>query len=205
MRWIRFPSTRDFRRSARSPPLDGADRRRSVQRRPGIPRRRIYDDYLSDQAAAAIKANRNRPFFIYLAYNAPHTPFQATKADYDALSAVRDQRTRVYGAMIRALDRGVGRVMTALTAQGLDDNTIVIFTNDNGGAWYAGLPNINRPYRGWKGTFFEGGIRVPFFMRWPTKIASGGQVSMPIQFIDVLPTLAAAGGAPLRAVGRSTA
>jgi arylsulfatase A-like enzyme len=160
---------------------------------------------LSDQAAAAIKANRNRPFFIYLAYNAPHTPFQATKADYDALSAVRDQRTRVYGAMIRALDRGVGRVMTALTAQGLDDNTIVIFTNDNGGAWYAGLPNINRPYRGWKGTFFEGGIRVPFFMRWPTKIASGGQVSMPIQFIDVLPTLAAAGGAPLRAVGRSTA
>ncbi len=154
-------------------------------------------DYLSDQAAAAIKANRNRPFFIYLAYNAPHTPFQATKADYDALSAVRDQRTRVYGAMIRALDRGVGRVMTALKAQGLDDNTIVIFTNDNGGAWYAGLPNINRPYRGWKGTFFEGGIRVPFFMRWPAKIASGGQVSMPIQFIDVLPTLAAAAGAPL--------
>ena len=154
-------------------------------------------DYLSDQAEAAIKANRNRPFFMYLAYNAPHTPFQATKADYDALGAIKEQRTRVYGAMIRALDRGVGKIMAALNAQGLDKNTIVIFTNDNGGAWYAGLPDINRPYRGWKGTFFEGGIRVPFFIRWPQKIAPGQHVSMPIQFIDVFPTLAAAGGASL--------
>ncbi len=151
-------------------------------------------DYLSDQAAAAIKANRNRPFFIYLAYNAPHTPFQATKADYDALGAIKDQKTRVYGAMIRALDRGVGKVTAALRAQGLDGNTIVIFSNDNGGAWYAGLPEINRPYRGWKGTFFEGGIRVPFFMRWPARIAAGQRVSMPMQFIDVFPTLAAAAG-----------
>ena len=154
-------------------------------------------DYLSDQAVAAIKANRNRPFFLYLAYNAPHTPFQATKADYDALSAIGDHRTRVYGAMIRALDRGVGKVLAALKAQGLDNNTIVIFTNDNGGAWYAGLPGINRPYRGWKGTFFEGGIRVPFFIRWPGKIASAQRVSTPIHFVDVLPTLAAAAGAAM--------
>jgi arylsulfatase A-like enzyme len=154
-------------------------------------------DYLSDQAAAAIRANRNRPFFLYLAYNAPHTPFQATKADYDALAAIKDQRTRVYGAMIRALDRGVGEVTAALRAEGLDGNTVVIFTNDNGGAWYAGLPNINKPYRGWKGTFFEGGIRVPFFIRWPSKVAPGQRLSVPIQFIDVLPTLAAAAGAPL--------
>src|ERR1700750_790230 len=120
-------------------------------------------DYLSDQAVAAIRANRNRPFFLYLAYNAPHTPFQATKADFDALSAITDQRTRVYGAMIRALDRGVGKVMAGLKAQGLDRNTLVIFTNDNGGAWYAGLPDINKPYRGWKGTFFACGIRGAFF------------------------------------------
>src|SRR5205085_3546890 len=80
-------------------------------------------DYLSDQAVAAIRANRNRPFFLYLAYNAPHTPFQATKSDYEALSAIKDQRTRVYGAMIRALDRGVGKVLAALRTQGLDDNT----------------------------------------------------------------------------------
>ena len=153
-------------------------------------------DYLSDQAAAAIKANRNRPFFIYLAYNAPHTPFQATKADYDALSAIRDRRTRIYGAMVRALDRGVGEVMAALRAQGVDNNTIVIFTSDNGGAWYAGLPNVNKPYRGWKGTFFEGGIREPYFIRWPAKIAPGMRLTMPVQFIDIFPTLAAAAGVP---------
>jgi arylsulfatase A-like enzyme len=154
-------------------------------------------DYLSDQATAAIRVNRNRPFFLYIAYNAPHTPFQATKADYDALPRIRDQRTRVYGAMIRALDRGVGKVMAALQAQGLDRNTLVIFTNDNGGAWYAGLPDINKPFRGWKGTFFEGGIRAPFFVRWPDRIAAGQRLPMPIQFIDVFPTLAAAAGAPL--------
>ena len=154
-------------------------------------------DYLSDEAAAAIKANRNRPFFLYLAYNAPHTPFQATKADYAALGAIKDPRLRVYGAMVRALDRGVGKVTAALKAQGLGDNTIVIFTNDNGGAWYAGLGDINKPYRGWKGTFFEGGIRVPFFVKWPAKIAPGQRTSMPAQFIDVFPTLAAAAGAPL--------
>ena len=68
-------------------------------------------DYLTDQAVAAIHANRNRPFFLYLAYNAPHTPLQASKADYDALPQIADHRTRVYAAMIRALDRGVGAVM----------------------------------------------------------------------------------------------
>ena len=156
-------------------------------------------DYLTDQATAVIKANRNRPFFLYLAYNAPHTPFQATKSDYAALGAIKDRRLRVYGAMVRALDRGVGKVAAALKAQGLGDNTIVIFTNDNGGAWYAGLGDINKPYRGWKGTFFEGGIRVPFFVRWPGKISPGQHLTMPVQFIDVFPTLAAAAGAPLPA------
>jgi len=154
-------------------------------------------DYLSREAAATIAANRNRAFFLYLAYNAPHTPFQATKADYDALAAIKDPRTRVYGAMVRALDRGVGRVMAALKDQGLDQNTVVIFTNDNGGAWYAGLPNINRPYRGWKGTFFEGGIRVPFFIRWPARIEPGQRLAMPTMHVDVLPTLAAAAGVRL--------
>ena len=154
-------------------------------------------DYLSDQAVAAIRANRNRPFFIYLAYNAPHTPFQATKADYDSLPELKDKRARVYGAMLRALDRGVGKVTAALKADGLDDNTIVIFTSDNGGAWYAGLPDINKPFRGRKGTFFEGGIREPLFMRWPSKIAAGQRLSMPTMLLDVLPTLAAAAGAAL--------
>jgi arylsulfatase A-like enzyme len=154
-------------------------------------------DYLSDQTAAAIRANRNRPFFIYLAFNAPHTPFQATRADYAALGGIKDPRVRVYGAMVQALDRGVGKVLVALRAQGLDKNTIVVFTNDNGGAWYAGLPQINYPFRGWKGTFFEGGIRVPLFIRWPAGIRAGQRLAMPTMQIDLLPTLAAAAGAPI--------
>jgi arylsulfatase A-like enzyme len=154
-------------------------------------------DYFSRQAVAAIHANRNRPFFIYLAFNAPHTPFQATKSDYDALPAIRDHKTRVYGAMTRALDRGVGQIMAALKAQGIDDRTMVIFTSDNGGAHHAGLADINKPYRGWKGTFFEGGIRVPYFIRWPGKIAAGRRLAMPVQHIDVFPTFAAAAGATM--------
>jgi len=116
-------------------------------------------DYLTDNAIAAIKANRDRPFFMYLAYNAPHTPLQARRDDYDALAGIADHKTRVYGAMIRQLDRRIGDLLAALKAQGIDNDTLVIFTSDNGGAWYDGVPDLNKPFRGWKATFFEGGIR----------------------------------------------
>lgn len=152
-------------------------------------------DYLTDQAITAIGANRNRPFFMYLAYNAPHTPLQATKADYDALSHIKDHRLRVYAAMIRNLDRNIGRVLETLKAQGLDENTLVIFTSDNGGAHYVGLPEINKPYRGWKATFFEGGIHVPFLMRWPAQIPAGSRFSSPIGHVDIFATAAGAAGA----------
>ncbi|WP_426168382.1 sulfatase-like hydrolase/transferase [Sandarakinorhabdus sp. DWP1-3-1] len=154
-------------------------------------------DYLTDQAVTTIKANRNRPFFLYLAYNAPHTPLQALKADYDALSQIKDHRLRVYAAMIRSVDRGVGRVMAELKRQGLDDNTLVIFTSDNGGANYIGLPDINRPYRGWKATFYEGGTHVPFMMRWPGRIAPGSTYREMISHFDIYATASAAAGAPL--------
>ncbi len=158
---------------------------------------RYMTDYLTDQAIDSIKANRNRPFFMYLAYNAPHTPLQALKADYDALPQIADRRTRVYAAMIRALDRGVGRVMAGLKAQGLDRNTLVIFTSDNGGAHYIGLPDINRPYRGWKATFFEGGMKVPFFMRWPAQIKPATRVTGPVSHFDIFATAGAAAGIPM--------
>jgi hypothetical protein len=112
-------------------------------------------DYLSKEAVKAIDANRHRPFFLYFAPNAPHTPLQALRSDYDALPQIADHRLRVYAAMIRALDRAVGRILAALDANGLADNTLVFFTSDNGGANYIGLPDINQPYRGWKMTFFE--------------------------------------------------
>ena len=158
---------------------------------------RYMTDYLTGQATAAIHANRNRPFFMYLAYNAPHTPLQASKADYDALSGIKDHRTRVYAAMIRALDRGVGEVVAKLKAEGLDQNTLVIFTSDNGGAHYIGLPDINKPYRGWKATFFEGGIKVPLFMRWPARIKPGTRIEGAVSHFDIFSTASDAAGAAL--------
>jgi arylsulfatase A-like enzyme len=152
-------------------------------------------DYLTDNALRAIDANRNRPFFMYLAYNAPHTPLQATRADYDALPMIKDHKTRVYGAMIRQLDRRIGDVLARLKALGLDKNTLVIFTSDNGGAWYDGIPDLNKPFRGWKATFFEGGIRVPMFMRWPGHIAAGTQSTTRASHLDIFDTVAAVTGA----------
>lgn len=154
-------------------------------------------DYFTDNAIAAIEANKNRPFFMYLAYNAPHTPLQATKADYDALPQIKDHTQRVYGAMIRQLDRRIGDVLQKLKDSGLDQNTLVIFTSDNGGAWYTGIPDHNTPYRGFKGTFFEGGIRVPMLMRWPGQIASGTVRPDTAQHLDMFATIAAATGAQM--------
>lgn len=152
-------------------------------------------DYYTDEAVKVIRANRNQPFFLYLAHWGVHSPLQASKADYDALPQIKDHRLRVYAAMVRALDRSVGRVTAELKAQGLADNTIVVFTSDNGGAGYLGLPEVNRPYRGWKLTFFEGGIRVPYFVSWPGHIAPGARLADPVSHIDLLPTIAAATGA----------
>jgi len=154
-------------------------------------------DYLAREAVRAIQANRNRPFFLYFAPNAPHTPLQATRADFDALPQIQDHELRVYAAMIRALDRDVGQVLEALRANGLEHDTLVIFTSDNGGANYIGLPDINRPYRGWKMTFFEGGVHTPFFARWPAKLPHGTRFDPPIAHVDIFATAAAAAGAPL--------
>ncbi|HET6524117.1 sulfatase-like hydrolase/transferase [Sphingopyxis sp.] len=154
-------------------------------------------DYFADEAIEAIEANRNRPFFMYLAFNAPHTPLQATKADYDRLPQIKDHKTRVYGAMIAQLDRRIGDVMAKLKEAGIDDNTLVIFTSDNGGAWYNGMPDLNAPFRGWKATFFEGGIRTPLFMRWPGGIAAGTQRTDVTGHLDIFATIAAAAGAKL--------
>jgi uncharacterized sulfatase len=99
--------------------------------------------------------------------------------------------------MIRALDRSVGRVLQALKDNGLDENTLVVFSSDNGAPGYIGLPDVNKPYRGWKLTYFEGGIRVPLFARWPGKIAPGTERDMPVAHLDLFPTIVAAAGAPL--------
>ena len=154
-------------------------------------------DWWTDEAVEVIHENRHRPFFLYLAHWAPHTPLQATRADYEAVGNIEPHRARVYAAMVRALDRGVGRVLDALREDGLEENTIVVFSSDNGGAGYVGLPDVNAPYRGWKGTFFEGGIHTPFFLRWPARIRAGSIDARPAAHIDIAPTLVAAAGASL--------
>ena len=154
-------------------------------------------DYYTDEAIAVIEANRNRPFFLYLAHWAVHNPLQASREDYDDLDGIEDHRLRVYASMIRALDRSVGRVLATLAEQGLAENTLVIFTSDNGGAGYLGLPDVNAPFRGWKLTHFEGGTHVPFFARWPGRIPAGTVIEAPVSHIDLMPTAAAAAGAAL--------
>ena len=154
-------------------------------------------DYYTDEAVRVIEANRHRPFFLYLAHWAPHTPLQALKSDYEALAQIEDHRRRVYGAMLLAIDRSVGRVLDALEAQGIADNTLVVLTSDNGAPNYIALPDVNHPYRGWKLTLFEGGVRVPFVASWPARIPAGQQFPHMVSSIDLLPTIAAATGAEL--------
>jgi uncharacterized sulfatase len=154
-------------------------------------------DYWTDESIEVIRANRNRPFFLYLAHWGTHTPLQATREDYEAVGDIQPHRLRVYAAMIRALDRSVGRIMATLEEEGLADNTIVIFSSDNGGAGYIGLPDVNAPFRGWKLTNFEGGLRVPIFVKWPSRIEPGTRIEEPAAHIDLMPTMAAAAGAAL--------
>lgn len=150
-------------------------------------------DYWTQEAQKVIRANKDNPFFLYLAHWGIHTPLQATKEDYEAVGDIQPHRARVYAAMMRAVDRSVGDIIQTLEEEGIADNTIIVFSSDNGGAGYIGLPDVNAPYRGWKITLFEGGIRVPMLMRWPDRISAGTEIESPVAHIDVMPTLVAAG------------
>jgi uncharacterized sulfatase len=154
-------------------------------------------DYYSEEAVKVIEANRDRPFFLYLAHWAPHSPLQSKREDYDALSHIDLHRERVYAGMIRGLDRGVGMVLDALRENGLEENTLVLFTSDNGGAHYIGLPRVNQPFRGWKISFFEGGIHVPYFIKWPERVPAGLTYHEPVHGFDMFATAAAAAGVPV--------
>ncbi|MDJ0920062.1 MAG: sulfatase [Henriciella sp.] len=154
-------------------------------------------DYWTEESLNLIEANKHRPFFLYLAHWGVHTPLQATKEDYDAVGDIEPHRLRVYAAMLRALDRSVGQIVEKLEQEGLSENTLIVLSSDNGGAGYVGLSDINAPYRGWKITLFEGGIRVPMLVKWPAQITAGTISDTPVAHIDVMPTLASAANAPL--------
>ena len=148
----------------------------------------LTDDF-SKKAVEYIHKNGERPFFMYLAYNAPHAPDHATEEHLKATEHVEYGGRAVYGAMVSAMDKGIGEVITALDEEGVKENTIIIFLSDNGGrAEHAN----NFPYRGHKGMLFEGGIRVPFCMSWPERINSGQIITQAVTGLDILPTLMSA-------------
>ncbi|MEM1249242.1 MAG: sulfatase-like hydrolase/transferase [Acidobacteriota bacterium] len=151
-------------------------------------------DYFTDEAVEVIHSNRHQPFFLYLAHWAPHNPMQAKKSDYDALGQIEDHHMRVYAAMLKSLDRSVEKITAALAENDLTEDTLILFTSDNGAAGYVGLPDLNRPYRGWKLNHFEGGIHVPFMAKWPARVQPGTVVDSPVHHADLFHTIAAAAG-----------
>jgi arylsulfatase A-like enzyme len=154
-------------------------------------------DQLSAEAVSFIARHKSQPFFLYLAYNAVHTPLQAPEKYLRRFESIADSRRRTYAAMTSAMDDGVGLVLKSLQDQGIERNTMVWFLSDNGGPPPNVAPTCNDPLRGHKGTVYEGGIRVPFAVQWPARLPAGTVVHEPVISLDVLPTAAAAAGATL--------
>lgn len=153
------------------------------------------DDYLTDELSDAAVRFINRQvdddqhFMLYLAYNAPHTPLQATEKYLSRFPNIPNERRKTYAAMISAVDDGVDRVLRALDKAGIDNNTIVVFLSDNGGA--SNNASDNGILRGRKGDLFEGGIRVPFAIRWKGVIPNGQTYNNPISSLDIMATIVA--------------
>ncbi|WBU87988.1 sulfatase family protein [Cellulophaga omnivescoria] len=152
-------------------------------------------DAFSREASRFIKeaSTKNKPFFLYLAYNAPHVPLEAKEEDLEEFSAIKDKDRRTYAAMVYAVDRGVGTIVNTLKETHQLENTLIIFLSDNGGNTDHGATNF--PLHGRKGDTWEGGYRVPMFMYWPKNIAKGEKYSFPITSLDLYPTLAHLGKA----------
>ena len=144
-------------------------------------------DALTDKAIEFVQKDQEEPFFLYLAYNAPHAPYQAP-ADLEAkYGDVAYGERRTYLAMVDSLDQNVGRLLEALEQSGKRDNTIVFFLNDNGGI-EGGGPATNGPHREGKGSFYEGGIRVPFVASWPARWPQGQQYEPMVISLDIAAT-----------------
>ncbi len=150
---------------------------------------------LGRRAAAFIKESQGKPWFQYVAFNAPHTPHQPTPEREAKFSHIENPQRRKYLAQVSLLDDAIGEVLAALEASGQSDRTLVIFFGDNGGPVKNGADNGS--LRGQKGQVYEGGIRVPFVMRWPNRFPSGTTDDRPIISLDVLPTALAAAGISL--------
>ncbi len=155
------------------------------------------DRYLTEafaaEAIAFIERHKARPFFVYLPFNAIHTPLHATSKYLDRFAAIKNERHRELAAMTAALDEAVGAVMAKVRQAGLERNTMVVFLSDNGCPTITGA-GTNGPLNGQKVTYYEGGIRVPFIAHWPGRIPAGQTYRQPVVSRDVVPTFLAAAG-----------
>jgi arylsulfatase A-like enzyme len=153
------------------------------------------EDYLTDELSqSAVKyiekqVSNDQHFMLYLAYNAPHTPLQATPKYLSRFDHIKDPKRKTYAAMVSAVDDGVGQILKTLKKSGIEENTIVVFLSDNGGAKNNG--SDNRPLRGRKSDLFEGGIRVPFAMQWKGKIPAGMTYEKNVSSLDIMATIVA--------------
>lgn len=163
---------------------------------PAMPAGAFPDDALTQLAVDYLRRPHAKPFLMWLAFYYVHDPFHSRAAwlvdDYGRrLPPTASQQRRHYAAMVETLDRQVGRVLDALDAAGLTDNTLVIFTSDNGGH-----PQVsaNGPLRGSKWNLYQGGLRVPLLARWPGRVEAGGTCAVPVLGSDLFPTLAEVAG-----------
>lgn len=151
----------------------------------------LTDDF-TDEAIAFINQKSTEPFFIYLAYNAPHAPDHATEKYLQETRHIEYGGRSIYAAMVNAVDAGVGKIDSTLIALGIKENTMLVFLSDNGGRI---THADNRPFRGHKGMLFEGGLKVPFFINYPNAIPPDQNFSKPVSSLDLFPTFLAVSGA----------
>jgi arylsulfatase A-like enzyme len=159
-------------------------------------------EYLTDafgrEAVAFIRKNKARPFFLYLPFNAVHSPLEAGDQHLKRVQGTADAKRRTYAAMTVAMDDAVGRVLDALRKEGLEDSTLVLFLSDNGGPTPQ-TTSSNAPLRGYKGQVWEGGIRVPFMVQWKGRLPAGKVFRDPVMSLDIVPTVLAAVGTAAKA------
>lgn len=147
-------------------------------------------DALSREAVSFIERNQQQPFFLYLAYNAPHAPLQATPKYLSRFDHIKNSKRKTYAAMVSAVDDGVGTVLDKLQQLHLTNNTLVVFLSDNGGP-ETDNGSDNGILRGGKGSLFEGGIRVPLAIQWPSRIKPNSRYEQPVISLDIFATIAA--------------
>ncbi len=150
-------------------------------------------DAYAERSVDWIEKSKDRPWFLYLPFNAQHAPLEAPKKYLDRFSNITDEKRKLFAAMMSAMDDAIGRVLAKVRQLGQEDNTLVFFVGDNGGPT-ASTTSQNGPLRGFKMTTFEGGPRVPFLAQWKGHLPAGKTYDYPVVNLDILPTALAAGG-----------